>query len=222
MKQNFFKVLILIGLVISFLGFSVYTQAKPSGELKSDIKSQSPELNPHILDLGLEAYNKAAKKGLAKKHYLTIIDFTKPSDEKRMWVIDVDHHKTLFHTLVSHGKGTGMRWAKHFSNSFGSKESSLGLYQAGNSYIGHRGYSMRLIGLEKGFNNNVFARAVVMHPAWYVSDKMAKSLHRIGRSYGCTALSPKVSKPIIKTIKDGSLIFAYYPDKKWLNNSKFL
>lgn len=194
------------------VGFSDYSQ----------ILSDSPHLKPQVLKLGLKAYQCAIKKNLDRQHLLTIIDYSMPSSKKRMWVIDVDHNRTLFHTYVSHGQGNGNLYATRFSNQFGSHATSIGLYRTGHTYIGHRGYSLRLHGLEKGFNNNAYKRLVVMHPAWYARHQMIDKYGRLGRSWGCPALSPQISKKVIHTIKDGTLVFAYYPNARWLHKSQYL
>lgn len=174
-----------------------------------------------VLNLAKSAYNCAIKAGTAKPKTLTVIDYSLPSTEKRMWVIDMQNDNTLFHTLVSHGQGSGQVTPTKFSNKSGSHATSLGLYKTENSYYGRNGYSLRLAGLDKGYNDNAKSRAVVIHGAPYVSEKTAKS-GRLGRSWGCPAVAKELAKPIINTIKEGDLVFAYYPDQKWLNDSEFL
>jgi hypothetical protein len=100
--------------------------------------------------------------------------------------------------------------------------SSLGVYRTDAPYIGKNGYSLRLVGLEKGYNDNVYSRAVVLHGAWYVSEKMIQLYGRLGRSYGCPAVRQEIATPLIDTIKDGSILFAYYPQQDWLQHSAFL
>lgn len=180
------------------------------------------DVNPRVLDLAFKAYNNALRKGYIKQRVLTIIDYSLPSSVKRMWVVDVTSRKVLYHTLVAHGKHTGGLLAKHFSNSPGSRASSIGTFVTENTYIGSKGYSLRLRGLEPGFNSEAHSRAIVMHGAWYATQKFAVSHGRLGLSWGCPAVSPVLAKPIINDIKNGSMVFAYYPDSKWLSNSKFL
>jgi len=153
---------------------------------------------------------------------LTIIDYSKPSSEKRLWVINLHEHSIDFHTLVAHGRGSGADKATKFSNVNNSKKSSLGVYLTSNAYVGHKGPAMRLIGLDKGFNTHALKRAVVMHGAKYVSKNFVNAHGRLGRSWGCPAVSKKLAKPIINEIKDGSILFAYYPDPNWLHQSVFL
>jgi hypothetical protein len=175
-----------------------------------------------VLQLALKAYNKAVHSGVSKKNLITIIDYSLPSTQRRLWVLDLKQNKVIYHTLVAHGQGTGDNHAKHFSDRPGSHQSSLGLFRTGRTYSGKHGLSLELHGLEKGFNGNALSRRVVIHGAHYVSPGSVKSLGRLGRSWGCPALSPQEVKPVINTIKDGSLVFVYYPDKQWLNHSKFI
>ena len=128
----------------------------------------------------------------------------------------------LYNTYVAHGKNSGDNYAEQFSNSPKSQESSIGVYVTGDTYYGNDGYSMHLIGLDKGFNSNAYSRAIVMHGAWYVSQDFISRYGRLGRSWGCPALDPTIEPKIVNIIKNGTVIFAYYPEKQWLENSKFL
>lgn len=177
--------------------------------------------SPKVLELAKSAYQCAVKTGKAKPKTLTVIDYSLPSTQKRMWVLDMENNKTLYHTLVSHGQGSGEVSPTRFSNKPGSHATSLGLYKTEGTYYGKNGYSLRLAGLDKGYNDNAKSRAVVIHGAPYVSEKTAKN-GRLGRSHGCPAVSTALAKPIINTIKEGDLVFAYYPDAKWLKDSAFL
>jgi len=150
---------------------------------------------------------------------VTIIDFSKPSTEKRLFILDLENQELLYHTFVAHGKNTGVNMATKFSNSKGSNQSSLGLYRTGESYQGKHGYSLRLDGLEKGFNDNARSRAVVMHSASYVSEAFIKRHGRLGRSWGCPAVPVEFSKEIIDLIKGGSCLYIYANDKHYLENS---
>jgi hypothetical protein len=137
-------------------------------------------------------------------------------------VFDVAQGRLLFQELVAHGRNTGERLAERFSNVEGSKMSSLGLFQTAETYYGSNGYSLRLRGLDPGFNDNALARAIVMHGAPYVSEALAERVGRIGRSWGCPAVREEVARTVIDTLKGGALIFAYYPDRKWLKESPML
>jgi hypothetical protein len=189
----------------------------------SDAESwQVKALSPQVLQLALQAAKSATSRGVGSGKILGIIDFSLPSSERRFWVLDLEHHRVLFHELVAHGRGSGDNLATAFSNQPGSFQSSLGLFLTSAPYEGQHGYSLRLDGLESGINDQAMSRALVIHGAWYVSKSMIDQHQRLGRSLGCPAVSEEVAKPLIDTLKDGQLLFAYYPDAQWLSSSKFL
>lgn len=183
---------------------------------------KAPKLDKNVLKLALTAYNNASKKGAVKKPVLTVIDYSLPSNQQRMWVFDMRSERLLYNTYVAHGKNSGVNKASHFSNTNSSKQSSLGTYITKDTYMGHKGYSLNLQGLDKGFNDNAYNRRVVVHGAWYVESDFIKKSGRAGLSWGCPAIAQTLAKPVINTIKNGSVIFAYYPDKKFLSNSGYL
>ncbi len=189
----------------------------PARETKS-IKG----MNPKVFQLALKAHQKAQSMGVAKKSVVTIIDYSLPSTTRRMWVVDMSKQKVLYHTLVAHGSGSGGNTAQRFSDIPGSLQTSLGVFVTGSTYQGKHGLSLTLHGLEKGINGNAERRRIVIHGAHYVNEGMAGSLGRLGRSWGCPALDQKISTPVINTIKNGSMVFAYYPDNNWIKRSKFL
>ncbi len=158
----------------------------------------------------MKAVERAQKAGHGKRPLLTLIDYTKPSTEKRLWVIDLRTKRVLFHELVAHGRGSGDNYATKFSNENRTLASSLGLFETLDPYQGKHGYSLKLRGLDPGVNDKAESRAIVVHGAWYVSDTFAKEHGRLGRSWGCPALDEKVAKKIIDAIKGQSLVFAYY------------
>jgi hypothetical protein len=181
------------------------------------------DLRPQVLELALKAYENAKTEGIAiKKPILTVVDYTLPSTAKRMWVLDLATSKVLFNTLVAHGKNSGDLYSTKFSNNDGSKESSIGTFVTEGTYDGKHGTSLKISGLDKGFNDKAKPRLVVMHSANYVSEEFVKVHGMIGRSWGCLALNPEVAPKIINTVKDGSVIFSYYPDQKLLASSKVL
>lgn len=194
-------------------------------DIKEEVQVLSeiaPNIKKTVLKTALTAYKHATDEGNVKKHILTVIDYSLPSSQKRMWIFDLEKHKMLYNTFVAHGKNSGMTVAKHFSNKSHSLESSIGTFITKNSYVGSKGYSLNLEGLEKGFNDNAFIRRVVMHGAWYVDQSFIKSAGRAGRSWGCPAVATVLARPIINAIKGGSIIFAYYPDKKYLDKSDYV
>jgi hypothetical protein len=151
-----------------------------------------------------------------------VIDYSKPSTAKRLWVFDLRSRALLYEELVAHGRGSGDDFATAFSNDPQSHQSSLGLFETAETYSGKNGYSLRLKGLDPGFNDKALARAIVIHGAPYVSQEFARSRGRLGRSWGCPALREPVAHEIIDRIKGNGLLFAYYPDRKWLRSSRFL
>lgn len=217
----------LLSMSIVFMLLNAYTLAAHAqiSDIQTTAKmlsSQTQSLNENVLELGLQAYLNARQQGLASRELLTIIDYSKPSTENRFWVVDLKNNRVLFETLVAHGKNSGNNWATHFSNQPESLASSFGVFLTGNTYLGHHGYSLKLKGLEPGVNDKAQARAIVLHAATYVNQMIARQFGRLGRSWGCPALNPSITKPVIDTIKGGTLIFAYYPDRRWLSHSSFL
>ena len=156
------------------------------------------------------------------KDIITIIDFTLPSTQKRMFVLDLVNKKVLFHSIVSHGRNSGENYATSFSNRHGSYQSSLGFYLTDQTYMGSNGYSLILDGLEKGINDQARARAVVMHGADYCSENVIKSNGRLGRSYGCPALPREINESVINTIKNGSVLYIYANNKEYMTTSTIL
>lgn len=159
---------------------------------------------------------------LKNKDILTCIDFSLPSVQKRLWVIDLRNKKNLFHDLVAHGKNSGGNIPDKFSNIVHSNMSSLGFYVTAQTYFGKHGLSLRLAGQEANFNDKAMERAVVMHGADYVNPEICKSLGRLGRSFGCPALSRAIYKKVITTIAEGSCLFIFYPDVNYLAQSVLL
>lgn len=186
------------------------------------IQSQTDNIDSKVLRLSLQAYVKARQKGLDSKQLLTVIDYSKPSSERRLWVFDMKSGRTLFNTWVSHGKNSGGINANSFSNSPGSLKSSIGVFLTAEPYVGGKGYSLRMRGLERGVNDNAYSRDIVFHGAWYVNPDTIKRYGQVGRSWGCPAVGTDTAKSLINTIKENTLVFAYYPDRKWLNSSSFL
>ena len=163
-----------------------------------------------VLKAAMSAYSTALKQGaVARQGMLTIIDYTLPSTEPRLWVVDLLKGQVLYRELVAHGRESGDNIAKKFSNKSGSFMSSLGLFVTDESYMGQNGYSMRLRGLEKGVNDHAYDRAIVMHGADYVDEGVAQALGRLGRSLGCPAVRLDIAASLIDTIKDGTVMFAY-------------
>ena len=176
-----------------------------------------------MLELALSAASCASQAVDVKRpSLLTIIDYSLPSTQTRLWVLDLAKGRELYSELVAHGRGSGDDRADRFSNDLGSHQSSLGLFLTGDVYNGSNGYSLRLDGLEPGVNDRARERAIVMHGAPYVSGAVVRAMGRLGRSWGCPALRTGVAREVIDVIKGGSLVFAYYPDDRWQQTSRFL
>lgn len=187
------------------------------------IDAVSSGIAPEVLRLALGAVRCAARLGdIAVPSTLTVIDYSRPSVEKRLWVFDLIDGHLLFKELVAHGRNTGGNIATRFSDAANSLQSSIGLFLTGDTYIGSNGYSLRLDGLERGFNGHARERAIVMHGAPYVNASLAATQGRIGRSWGCPALREAIARRVIDTIRGGGVIFSYYPDPNWLKSSRFL
>ncbi|HMW65607.1 MAG TPA: murein L,D-transpeptidase catalytic domain family protein [Chitinophagaceae bacterium] len=192
------------------------------------IKSVYDSLHLNIKGLSAQAYE-YAKKGfdflqqegkLINDSIISIIDFSKPSNEKRLFVIDIKNYNVLFQTLVAHGRNTGKELANTFSNKASSFMSSPGFYITGPTYEGKNGYSLKLEGVESGINDNAFERGIVVHGAPYVSQDLVNAQGYIGRSQGCPAVPVQYAESIINTIKNGSCLFIFHPS--YISHSRML
>ena len=180
-------------------------------------------IDQDVLTVALRAAAKAVERGeAASTTTLTVIDFSRPSTTERLWTFDLGARTLLFKEAVSHGRNSGHNMATKFSNVPESNMSSLGLFRAAEGYVGKHGYSLRLDGLDKGINDRARARAIVIHGADYVNLAVAKTQGRLGRSLGCPAVRREVSAKLIDAIKEGGLVFAYYPDPTLLETSEYL
>jgi hypothetical protein len=196
----------------------------------AEITDHYSQWNLSVTGLSKQAFNYALKgyRYLLQKNMLgntgviTIVDYSRPSSEKRLFVLDMNEGKILFQTLVAHGRNTGYIYAKDFSNAASSLKTSLGFYITANTYTGSNGYSLKLKGCEKGINDKAMERAIVMHGADYATENFLHHNGYLGRSHGCPAVPEKLSKEIIDVIKNGSCMFLYYPAKKYTRNSKIL
>lgn len=204
-------------------------------------KSGMPEVDRAIkTDVATELYESMALEGVLnkeafcqavtgywkitdrKREVLTVIDFSKPSTEQRLYVFDMKEHKMLFSSVVAHGRNSGNNYATSFSNEYGSYKSSLGFYLTETTYQGKNGYSLILNGLEKGINDKARMRSIVVHGADYADPSVARCGGRLGRSLGCPALPPALSRPIIDAIKEGSVMYIYAGTADYLAHSSIL
>lgn len=177
-----------------------------------------------VFDLALKGYFKLLEQHQISdsNQVLTIIDFSLPSDQERMWIVDMNSKQVIESSLVAHGRNSGEKFAEKFSNRPESYQSSIGFYKTGEVYYGKHGMSLRLDGLEAGWNDNARKRAIVLHGADYVSRKFIKENGRLGRSLGCPAVPNEKTENIIKIIKENTCMFIYYPSNSYLNGSKLL
>jgi hypothetical protein len=175
-----------------------------------------------VFELALQAYQCGDQEGRFRRPLLTIIDYSLPATERRLWVIDLREGRVLHHELVAHGEQSGENLASAFSNRIDSHQSSLGLFRTDEVYTGQYGYALRLSGLEPGINDNARARALVFHGSPDVSPAFAAQWGTIGRSWGCPALPEDSSAQVIDCIAGGSAVFAYYPETEWLRDSHYL
>ena len=196
----------------------------PPAQLADMLARAAPGADRKVLQLAAKAMTCALRRpelGIDPTR-LSVIDYSRPSTEQRMWVFDLARQKLLFEEWVAHGRNSGGNQTEHFSNRDGSFMSSLGAFTAKETYMGGNGYSLRLEGLEPGFNDKARDRAIVIHGAPYVNPTMARLQGRLGRSLGCPAVRLTVAKPLINSLRDGAMVFAYYPDKDWLARSQLL
>jgi len=219
MKRLIVLLTVALGIVVVPASWAATPSADP---LVATLVQQAPGLRSDVLRLALDAENNAAQQGLVtKQNLLTVIDYSMPSTQPRLFVFDLVARRLLFRELVAHGRGSGGDLASFFSNQPGSLATSIGLFVTADPYFGGNGYSLRLRGLESGFNDMAFERAIVLHGASYVSRAAIAALGRLGRSWGCPAVRTEVAQRIIDTIRGGSAVFAYYPDRAWLKTSAF-
>lgn len=209
-------------LITALLLTCVSVPAAYADSLEAALVKAAPDANAKVIALAVRASQCTRAQGAAPAQRLAVIDYSLPSTEQRLWVFDLKKRKLLFHELVAHGRNSGENMAVKFSNQNESFATSLGLYRTQSSYVGQNGYSLRMEGLEPGFNDNAFERAIVIHGAPYVSPVLARANGRIGRSLGCPAVRPAIAHKLIDSMKDGQLLFSYYPDQRWLKSSSFV
>lgn len=232
-KRYLFLVLLLA--LSSFLYFANAQKLTKERQLalkkaELNIKDLYNELNAAQYNLSFTAFRYAyigyqsmrKQRKLNDKDLFSIIDFTKDCNTKRFYTIDLEKMKILYYTYVAHGKKSGERIPTSFSDVVESNKSSIGFYITGDTYNGSNGYSLMLHGDEKGYNSNLAKRSVVIHTADYANENYIARNGRMGRSLGCPVLPENIYKQVINTIKEKTMIFAYYNDTKYLKTSKYL
>jgi hypothetical protein len=210
--------ILLPGLLLT----AMFIPSAYADSLAAALIKAAPQADARVINLAVRASQCSIAQGAAPVQRLAVIDYSLPSTQQRLWVFDLKKRKLLFHELVAHGRNSGENMAVNFSNQNESFATSLGLYRTQQSYVGQNGYSLRMEGLEPGFNDNAFDRAIVIHGAPYVSPVLARANGRIGRSLGCPAVRPAIAHKLIDSMKDGQLLFSYYPDQRWLKTSSYI
>lgn len=203
--------------------FSSHPNVEEKSGLYDSLNLDEMGLSRKAYEYALAGFKKLVNEGkIQKDNLLSILDFSLPSSKKRLFVLDLDLGVLVYNTYASHGKNSGKILPTSFSNNTNSNKSSLGFYVTGDTYNGKHGESLRLLGEEKGINDNALKRGIVMHSASYVDESIIEQQGFIGRSLGCPALPKDVYKNIIETIKDGSCLFIYSPDKYYASHSKMI
>jgi hypothetical protein len=191
--------------------------------LEKYLSLNEPALKPEAFRFGLIGFEALHSRGLiSNDSLLTIIDFSLPSSKDRFFVINLINNQVVYKSLVSHGRNSGDLFANRFSNKIQSHESALGFFITGKSYEGGQGYSLQLQGVDTGYNDHTRVRGIVIHAADYATQEFVTRYGRLGRSFGCPALPPELSRPIIDLIKEGSVLFSYYPDENYFHHSVIL
>lgn len=201
---------------------AIVQEASFSEKMFDDLHLQQAGLSHQAFDYAVKGYERLVDSGLVNNpRYLTIVDLSQSSRNRRFYIVDMKKDSLTWNTYVSHGKNSGVDMAKNFSNDFNSNKSSLGFYLTKSTYRGKHGLSLRIDGLEDGFNDNAEARGVVVHGASYVNGGRVNSDY-MGRSQGCPALPENEYAQVINIIKDGSVFFVYGSDSSYIQSSSLL
>lgn len=190
--------------------------------LYQTLQLQKAGLAKETFEYALKGYKKLVENGTAQnQQYLSIVDLDQSSRKRRFYLLDMKNRQLILNTFVAHGKNSGLDEALKFSNNPNSEASSLGFYVTKNTYTGKHGVSLRLAGLENGFNDKAEQRGIVVHGASYVNKERAES-DFMGRSQGCPALPETEYAQVINLIKDGSILFIYHSSGDYLQQSDLL
>ena len=220
---GYFPAMKFLSLPILFALAGASISRADAQDLATRLAQLAPDADPQVLALAVQARHCAMLHGQAQADdRLAVIDYSRASTQERLWVFELKPARLLYSEHVAHGRGSGENLPQHFSNVEGSHQSSLGLFRTAETYQGGNGYSLRMDGLEPGVNDRARERQIVMHGAPYVNPEQALRQGRLGRSFGCPAVRREVAKDMIDTLTGGQLLFAYYPDQRWLTQSPFL
>jgi hypothetical protein len=197
--------------------------AEEMNTLYCEINLQEVGLTKKAFEYAFKGYKYLmAHHALNRSNILSICDFSQSSRNKRLYVLDLGQKTVLINTYVAHGHNSGSEFARSFSNNPSSHKSSLGFYITEQTYFGDHGYSLKIKGIEKGFNDKADGRNIVVHGSEYVGEDFLRWNSCSGRSYGCPAVPAQETEQIIEAIKDGSCLFIYHPTKKYITRSKIL
>lgn len=193
-------------------GKSAGTRINNTQGFYQHLKLDAKGLSRQAFELACKGYERLVEKGqLDEGAYLVVCDFSQSSNQKRLYLIDMEDSVLVKNTYVAHGKNSGNEYALKFSNKPESLQSSLGFFVTRNTYNGAHGLSLKLDGMEQGINDKAMQRNIVVHGADYIGNNWLQFNKYMGRSFGCPALPAKESASIINTIKDGSCLFIYHP-----------
>jgi hypothetical protein len=212
--------LCLVGVWLFCMPLSV--MAAEQDGLFRDLARIAPGLDQQALRHAVAAMQCAVNHGAEPARRLAVIDYSRPSTERRLWIFDLQRKRLLLRDFVAHGRKSGENFAEAFSNRLGSNQTSLGLFRTAESYSGKHGYSLRMDGMEPGLNDLARERAIVIHGASYVSLSLVQSQGRIGRSLGCPAVRPEVARMVVDQLKGGQFLFAWHSNQRWLKGSAYL
>ena len=205
------------------IGFNRYDDKKVAIAFYDSLQLQQFGLSKQAWLFAFKGYEKLLKKGtISNPDIITICDFSLSSRKKRLFIIDLRQGELILNTYVAHGRKSGAEYARKFSNRTSSHQSSLGFYVTRNTYYGEHGLSLKIEGLDRGFNDNAGRRNIVIHGSEYVGDDFIQENKFMGRSFGCPAVPADQTTDIVNVIKNGSCFFIYYPEKKYIAKSKIL
>ncbi len=212
---------------VSVFLFVLIVFANPAFAGTSDAKSiydqiDNQSMSFEAFDLAFRGWNELKDSIDLIDNVISVVDFSQPSNNKRFYLIDLDTRQVIYQDYVAHGRNTGNLMAEKFSNTPHSNQSSLGFYKTAETYNGKHGLSLKLDGLEKGINDKARQRAIVIHAAKYAEESFIRKYGRLGRSFGCPALPARNYEEIIELIKGGTLLFIYFPQSGYLENSSVL
>jgi hypothetical protein len=225
MIKSIFYLIFIFFPILNNTGHSEIISKKPvNDDIYTTVNLADIGLSRDVFNMAIKGLEKLEINGkLQNPNIVTIADYSQSSNKKRLYVIDLKNKKLLFNTYVAHGRNTGEEFAKSFSNEEGSYKSSLGFYITEHPITGsYTGFSLKIDGVEKGFNDHAVQRAIIIHAAEYATENFINKYGRLGRSYGCPSLPPELNKPIIDAIKGGTCLFLFSPDKDYISKSSLL